>query len=243
MNYIRQGDCLELMKGIPEKSIDLILTDLPYGTTHATWDKKIDLEKLWKQYERVIKDNGAILLFAQNPFAAELIQSNRKLFRYEWIWQKSLGSGHLNSHKMPLKAHELILVFYKRLPVYNPQMRAGKAYKRTSYSRSKLYGGREEYTVTESVDGKRYPVDVIQFANVNNYCRTHPTEKPLDLLEYLINTYTNPGDVVLDSCMGTGNTCIAAINTGRQYIGIELDKSFYNIAKERIEEAEKTLKQ
>ena len=234
-DYIEQGDCLELMKGIPDGSIDMILCDLPYGTTRNKWDTVIPLDLLWNQYERIIKENGAILLFAQTPFDKVLGCSNLKLLKYEWIWQKEAGTGFLNAKKMPLKNSENILVFYKSLPVYNPQMLAGKPYKCKQGGDSGNYGDYDR-VVTEN-DGERYPVNIIKFNRDRS--RFHPTQKPLALLEYLIKTYTNPGEVVLDNCMGSGSTCVAAVNTGRHYIGFELDPTYFGMACKRLDEAER----
>ena len=228
---LRQGDCLELMKDIPDKSIDMILCDLPYGTTRNKWDSVIPLDKLWEQYSRIIKDNGAIVLFSQNPFTQILGASNIKLLKYEWIWEKDNGTGFLNAKKMPLKIHENILVFYKKLPTYNPQMRTGfKPYKCKQGRHSTNYGAYEQGHITES-NGERYPIDIIEFKKDSGL---HPTQKPVALLEYLIKTYTNENDLVLDNCMGSGSTGVACVNTNRNFIGIELDEKYFNIAKERI---------
>ena len=230
---LRQGDCLEIMKDIPDKSIDMILCDLPYGTTRNKWDSVIDLKELWKCYERIIKDNGTIVLFSQMPFTAELVHSNLKLFRYEWIWQKDNGTGFLNAKKMPLKIHENILVFYKKIPTYNPQMRTGfKPYTCKQGSGSSNWNYNENFGgyVTEN-NGERYPIDIIKFKKDSGL---HPTQKPVALLEYLIKTYTNEEGVVLDNCMGSGSSGVACVNTNRNFIGIELDEKYFNIAKERI---------
>lgn len=190
-----QGDCIEIMQGIPDESIDMILCDLPYGTTKNAWDTLIPFDALWTAYGRIIKPHGAIILFSQQPFTAELIMSNKKMFRYEWIWQKANATGFLNAKKMPLKCHENVLVFYKKLPVYNPQMRTGfKPYRIKSGKQSKNYG--EQTTVETVSNGERYPIDIIQFAGVNmmDGAKTeHPTQKPVDLLEYLIRTYSTGG--------------------------------------------------
>ena len=229
---LKCGDCLEIMKDIPDKSIDMILCDLPYGTTKNKRDSVIDLNELWTGYERIIKDNGAIILFSQMPFTAELTHSNLKLFKYEWIWEKDNSTGFLNAKKMPLKIHENILVFYKKLPTYNPQMRTGfKPYKCKQGRHSTNYGAYEQGHITES-NGERYPIDIIEFKKDSGL---HPTQKPVALLEYLIKTYTNEGDVVLDNCMGSGSTGVACVNTNRDFIGIEKDEKYFNIAKERIE--------
>lgn len=230
---IKQGDCLELMKDIPDESIDMILCDLPYGTTKNKWDSVIPLNKLWKSYERIIKDNGAIVLFSQMPFSAELVHSNLKLFKYEWIWQKDNGTGFLNAKKMPLKIHENILVFYKKLPLYNPQMRTGfKPYKCKQGRHSTNYGAYEQGHITES-NGERYPIDIIKFKKDSGL---HPTQKPVELLEYLIKTYTNENETVLDNCMGSGSTGVACVNTNRNFIGYELDEKYFEIAGKRINE-------
>ena len=238
MNDVKliHGDCLEEMKNIPDKSIDMILCDLPYGTTRNKWDTVIDLDLLWSQYERIIKDNGAIVLFAQVPFNIVLGYSNLKLLKYEWIWEKEQGTGHLNAKKMPLKSHENIMVFYKKSPTYNPQMvgnevrtvkRSGNKSKTTNYG--------DFIEIKESTYIGRYPKDIIKFNKDKGY---HPTQKPVALLEYLIKTYTNEGEIVLDNCMGSGSTGVACVNTNRKFIGIELDEKYFNIAKNRIEEAQ-----
>lgn len=231
-----QGDCLEEMKNIPDKSIDMILCDLPYGTTRNKWDTIIDLDLLWIQYERIIKDNGAIVLFAQVPFNIILGYSNLKLLKYEWIWEKEQGTGHLNAKKMPLKSHENIMVFYKKPPTYNPQMvgnevrtvkRSGNKSKTTNYG--------DFIEIKESTYIGRYPKDIIKFNKDKGY---HPTQKPVALLEYLIKTYTNEDEIVLDNTMGSGSTGVACVNTNRKFIGIELNEKYFNIAKNRIEEAQ-----
>ena len=233
---LRKGDCLEVMKDIPDKSIDMILCDLPYGTTRNKWDSVIPLDKLWEQYSRIIKDNRAIVLFSQMPFTAELVHSNLNLFKYEWIWQKENGTGFLNAKKMPLKIHENILIFYKKLPTYNPQMRTGfKPYKCKQGRHSTNYGTYELGHITES-NGDRYPIDIINFKKDSGL---HPTQKPVALLEYLIKTYTNENDTVLDNCMGSGSTGVACVNTNRNFIGIELDDKYFEIARNRIENTSK----
>ena len=237
INQIIQGDCLEVMKELPDKSIDMILCDLPYGTTACKWDTIIPLDELWNQYNRVIKDNGAILLFAQTPFDKVLGCSNIKNLRYEWIWEKEQGTGNLNANKMPLKKTENILVFYKKLPTYNPQMTEGSAYTiKRNYNDNEIFGktGTKDGYVTKNT-GMRYPTNLIKF-NRELQNRFHPTQKPVALCEYLIKTYTNEGELVLDNCMGSGTTAIACKNTNRNYIGFELDKKYYEIANERIKQ-------
>lgn len=239
-NYeLYHGDCLDVMKEIEDKSVDMILCDLPYGTTRNKWDNVIPFDKLWKQYERIIKDNGAIVLFAQTPFDKVLGSSNLKLLKYEWIWEKNKTTGFLNSKKMPLKAHENILIFYKKLPIYNPQGLVKKEIptinkgSRGRMSEVSNYGVANKDAVQEY---ENYPRDVLKFGVVMK--PIHPTQKPVDLLEYLIKTYSNEGETVLDNCMGSGSTGVACLNTNRRFIGIELDEGYYDIASRRMVEAD-----
>lgn len=230
------GDCLELMKDIPDNSIDMVLCDLPYGTTQCEWDVKLPFEPLWAEYKRIVKENGAILLFAQQPFETDLINSNRKMFRYEWVWEKSRPMGFLNANKMPLRAHENICVFYRRLPLYNPQKTEATGKPRLNKCGDR-YSGYGKYVRQDTWDdGSRYPRDVIRFAVHEG---RHAAQKPVELCEYLIKTYTNEGEVVLDNCMGSGSTGVACVNCGREFIGIEKDAGFFEIARSRIEEARK----
>lgn len=237
MYEIFNEDCLEGMKRIPDGSVDMILTDLPYGITAVSFDVRIPFEPMWEQFKRVTKRNAAIVLFSQMPFGAEMIMSNRKMFRYEWIWEKRVAVGFYNANKMPLRCHENILVFYQQLPTYNPQFSQGEAYKRNQkLIRQTVYQQTER--VPTKNDGRRYPRDVQKFATDYGKRRLfHPTEKPTDLLEYLIKTYTNEGETVLDATFGSGSTGVAAINTGRKFIGFELEKNFFDIAKKRIDDA------
>ena len=237
LNKIYNQDCLVGMESIQDKSIDMILCDLPYGTTKNQWDSIINLDKLWEQYNRIIKDNGAIVLTAQTPFDKVLGVSNLKMLKYEWIWEKTSATGHLNAKKMPMKAHENILVFYKKLPTYNPQKTTGHErkvstakHKRNSKNSSN-YG---ESSATTYDSTERYPRSVQIFSTDKQKSSFHPTQKPVALFEYLIKTYTNEGDLVLDNCMGSGTTAIACINTNRNYIGFELDSGYYNLTNERI---------
>lgn len=233
LNKIHNEDCLEGMKRIPDKSVDMILADLPYGTTRNKWDSIIPLDLLWEQYNRVIKDNGAIVLTAQTPFDKVLGCSNLKHLKYEWIWQKDAGTGFLNAKKMPLKDHENILVFYKKPPTYNPQMRTGfKPYTTTKGHHGTNYGSDKGATTVS--DGERYPLTTMKFSRDSN--KLHPTQKPVALFEYLIRTYTNENETVLDNVIGSGTTAIAAINTNRNYIGFEMDTNYFNLANERIEQ-------
>jgi len=224
------------MKRIADNSVDMILCDLPYGTTRNKWDSIIPLVLLWEQYGRVIKDSGAIVLTAQTPFDKVLGVSCLELLKYEWIWVKQQGTGFLNSKKMPLKATENILVFYKKPPTYNPQMRTGfKKYKCKSGVGSSNYG--EQKQVETISNGERYPLNWIEVEYDKK--KLHPTQKPVALFEYLIKTYTNEGEIVLDNCMGSGTTAIACINTNRKYIGFEMDKGYYDIILKRIEDKQK----
>jgi len=233
---LKLGDCLELMKDIPDKSIDMILCDLPYGTTACKWDVIIPFEPLWEQYKRIIKDRGAIVLFGSEPFSTELRHSNLKMFKYDWIWSKNRGTGLFNAKKMPMKSHEVISVFCKKLPIYNPQMRLGfKAYKCKQGKQSGAFGISNKEIVTDN-NGERYPISVLEF-NSTNGKNVHPTQKPVALLEYLIKTYTQEGETVLDNCMGSGSTGVACLNTNRRFIGIEKDDKYFEIAKSRIEKA------
>ena len=240
---LKQGDCLELMKDIPDKSVDMIFCDLPYGTTNCKWDTPINLAKLWELYNRIIKDNGAILLFAQTPFDKVLGCSNLSMLRYEWIWEKTQATGHLNANKMPMKAHENILVFYKHLPIYNPQKTNGHEpiHSYTKYistqNNTEIYG-RMNKEISGGGETDRFPRSVITFSSDKQTCYLHPTQKPVALLEYLIKTYSNENDTILDNCMGSGSTGVACVNTNRNFIGIELDTNYFNIAKERINNAQ-----
>lgn len=244
-NYIQQGDCLELMKEIQDKSVDMILCDLPYGVTQNKADIPISFESLWKQYDRIIKDNGAIVLFGQGTFYVDLVNSNRKLFRYDLVWDKQLKSGFLNARRMPLRQHEQVAVFYKKLPTYNPQFSQGKPLhsKGTAYKAKKHknqnYGDFCATDDSRKGNTEKYPASILTFAKPHPSVTKHRTQKPVALLEYLIKTYTNEGDVVLDNCMGSGSTCVAAINTNRRYIGFELDQNYFDIAEKRIKEAER----
>jgi len=235
---LRKGDCLELMKDIPDKSIHMILCDLPYGTTKCKWDTIIPLEPLWKQYERVIKDNGVIVLMASQPFTTKLISSNIKMFKYNLVWEKPQGVDPFMAKKRPLNNIEDILIFYKRQPTYNPQYEKGKPYKITRDKKPRYYeitGTIMKETTTVN-DGYRLPKRVIRCKQERGL---HPTQKPVALLEYLIKTYTNEGETVLDNTMGSGSTGIACVNTNRNFIGIELgkDKSgYFEVAENRIKQ-------
>ena len=239
------GDCLELMKNIPDGSVDMILCDLPYGTTDCKWDSVIPFEPLWEKYNRVIKDNGAIVLFGSEPFSSSLRMSNLTMYKYDWVWDKVQGANFLNVKYQPLKNIENIMVFSKgritngiRQPIkYNPQgvvknniVKTNSSDYTGTFSSSSIKKGKQYMTT-----GTGYPKCVIQFKKDKS--SLHPTQKPVALLEYLIKTYTNEGDVVLDNCMGSGSTGVACVNTNRRFIGIERDEGYFNIAKKRIEEA------
>ena len=238
INQLYNVDCLEGIKGIEDKSIDCIICDLPYGqTARNKWDTVIPFEQLWKQYERIIKDNGAIILFANGMFTADLMQSNRKLWRYNLIWEKTQPTGFYNAKKMPLRSHEDICVFYKKPPTYNPQKTTGHARKvskaehKVNCKQTTDYGvsGLTTYDSTE-----RYPKSVWTFAKDIQKSALHPTQKPVALIEELIKTYTNEGDLILDNTAGSMTTAIAAINTGRNYICMEKDKEIFEIGRERV---------
>lgn len=237
-NRCYHGDCLELMKQIADKSVDMILTDLPYGTTRNTWECTILLAQLWQQYERIIKDHGCIALWAQSPFDKILACSNLKLYRYEWIIEKTKATGHLNARKMPMKAHENVLIFYKKLPVYHPQMTSGHAPVHT-YTKHRDDGacyGATQTGISGGGSTLRFPRDVLKFAWDTQKSSLHQCQKPVAACEYLIKTYTNPGDLVLDTTAGSMTTAIAAINTGRQFICMEKDAEIFRTGERRVQE-------
>lgn len=256
IDHIYKGDCLELMKDIPDGSVDAIICDLPYGVLnksnkHTQWDRLIPFEPLWKQYRRIIKDNGAIVLFGQGMFTADLMQSARDLWRYNIIWHKDRATGFLNAGKMPLRCHEDICIFYKALPTYHPQMedlngrepshpQGYGIHKQTN----KCYGNVHRIERYEPRDpNKKFPQSIIKIRKEHDNKQWHPTQKPVELLRYLIRTYTNEGELVLDNCMGSGTTAIAAMREHRRFIGFELNKEYYDKACERIkaEQAQRTL--
>ena len=247
-----QGDCLVEMAKIPDKSIDMILCDLPYevlnkGNKNASWDRLLPFNQLWEQYNRIIKDNGAIILFAQGMFTAQLMMSNPNMWRYNLIWDKILTSGFLNAKRMPLRTHEDILVFYKSLPTYNPQMTIGEPLhsKGISYKNKELtnncYGDMKGADDLRKGSTEKYPKSIVRFQKPHPSCAVHPTQKSEELCEYLIKTYTNEGDTVLDNCMGSGSTIIACINTKRNGIGIEINDKYFEIATKRVKEYKQQL--
>ncbi len=261
LNKVIQGDCLDVMKQIPDRSIDMVLCDLPYGTTKNKWDSVINLGLLWNQYERIIKDNGAIVLTSQGLFTAKLILSNEKLFKYKVVWIKSKSTNFLNAKKQPLRKHEDICIFYKKQPDYNPQMSAGEAYDK-GIRKGQLTGSYGDFNPKHvKSSGNRYPNDVVFFEEQVMddfvYFKTaesegpvyHPTQKPIELGRYLIKTYTKPGDVVLDNACGSGSFLLSAILENRQFIGIEKNQDvllhkvkpvdYIKICNDRVEELKK----
>lgn len=246
INTIHEGNCLELMRDIPDKSVDMILCDLPYGTTACKWDTVIPFEPLWKQYERIIKDDGAIVLTASQPFTSALVMSNPKLFKYEVIWEKTSVTNPFMAKKQILKKHESILIFYKKQPTYNPQMvprdpKNKRTRSKANYSHNGVFG-KATMTPGDSTRDYNLPHSVLKFSrdvgNQHTKKRTfHPTQKPVAMFEYFIRTFTNEGETVLDNCIGSGTTGVAALNTGRNFIGIEKDAEYVRIARERIDEA------
>jgi|TARA_B110000438_G_scaffold163105_1_gene156143 site-specific DNA-methyltransferase (adenine-specific) len=232
-----KGDCLRELSKIQDNSVDMILTDLPYGTTACKWDSIIELDKLWKQYLRIVKENAAIVLHAQQPFTTTLAHSNINMLRYEWIWEKPQGTNPLNAKVMPLKSHENILVFYKKKPIYNPQMWYSTPYsgfKSKTKTLGEVYGENTKSVHRDNPKGERYPKTVLKFKQETGL---HPTQKPVKLAKYLIKTYTNENDTVLDSTMGSGTTGVACVETKRNFIGIELDDKYFELAKNRIKES------
>lgn len=252
--HLLNGDCLELMKEIPDGSVDMILCDLPYGVLNkdnqrAKWDRALPFDLLWNEYNRICKENAAICLFGQGMFTAEMMLSNPKMWRYNLIWNKGRVTGFLNANRMPLRCHEVISVFYKKLPVYNPQMEDLNGREKNhpqGYGKHRdnngCYG---EYDRTKTPDyDKKFPRSIININAV--HCgedQIHPTQKPVALCEWLIKTYTNEGNLVLDNCMGSGTTGVACVNTGRNFIGIEANGKYYNAAEYRIKKAQESTEQ
>jgi site-specific DNA-methyltransferase (adenine-specific) len=232
------GDCLELMKNIPDKSVDMVLCDLPYGTTACKWDIVIPFNKLWEQYNRICKDNAVFALFGAEPFSSNLRLSNILNYKYDFIWEKERPSNFASAKYQPLRYTENISIFYRKTPLYNPQMTLGKRNNsvgkgiRNKANESNLPNSKVSYQNCPNSNLK-YPKNILKFER--GVSQIHPTQKPIDLCEYLIKTYTNEGDSVLDNCMGSGTTCLAAKNLNRQFIGIEKEEKYYNIAKKRLE--------
>lgn len=241
-----QGDCLELMKNIPDKSIDMVLCDLPYNETGAKWDKKFDLKSLFDEYRRIIKPNGCIALNGTFKFGVQLYNMAPDLYKYDWVWEKDNGTNVPNVNFQPFRVHEFIFIFgmggcshgSKTTMKYNPQKTHGKPYMAHTGSVSELWKGTMYKVTTNNKSGLRHPKTVQKFKRDRGL---HPTQKPISMCEYFVKTYTNVGDTVLDNCMGSGSTGVACVNTGRNFIGIELDENYFNIAKQRIENAQKSL--
>ena len=227
------GDCLDILPTLPDDSIDMVMVDLPYGTTACKWDSIIPLDFLWEQYNRICKKNAAMLFTSAQPFTTTLASSNINNFRYEWIWEKPQGTNPMNAKVMPLKSHENILVFYRSKPTYNPQMWYSTPYSGFSSDTSKIgeVYGNQQSKHRDNPEGSRYPKTVLKFKQEKGL---HPTQKPVGLMEYLIKTYTNEGDRVLDNTMGSGTTGVACVNCNRSFVGIEMDKKYYQISKERF---------
>ena len=260
LDHIYNMDCLEGMKYIPNGSVDAVICDLPYEVLHknnpnAQWDRMLPFDRLWEQYERIIKGNGAILLFGQGMFTSDLMQSNRKMWRYNLIWDKGRTTGFLNANRMPLRCHEDIAVFYKSLPIYHPQMTKGnpnhpqgngvhndtnRCY--CSYKSGRLYDyDKQIRKVPPTRPGEKFPESIIRIEKLNGTKVVHPTQKPVDLIRYLVLTYTNSGGVVLDNCMGSGTTAIACLKEKRHFIGFELNKGYFDIAQRRIADERRQL--
>ena len=248
INQLFEGDCLKYLKQFPDNSIDMVLCDLPYGTIQNKWDSVISLSKLWKEYERVVKDNGAIVLTSQGLFTAQLMMSNPKMFKYKWIWEKSKPTNFLNAKKQPLRKYEDVCVFYKKQPTYNPQMTKGEPYNK-GVRKNQLSGSYGDFQpVHVYSDGSRYPTDIIYFKTAESEGKViHPTQKPIELGRYFIRTYSNPGDLILDNTFGSGSFLVAALLEGRNFVGIEKNKNvelfkksdidFIDEAKKRLHEA------
>lgn len=231
------GNCVELMGNLQDKSIDMILCDLPYQRTQNRWDIIIPFDKLWEQYNRIIKDNGCIALFADGMFMAELMMSNKKMWKYNLVWDKVLPSGFLNANRMPLRSHEEICIFYKKQPTYNPQKVRGKPNHSMGTPKeyaNNNYGDFGFVDNSKELGDMKHPVSIVRFSKPHPSVSIHPTQKPVELLEWLIRTYTNEGDTVLDNCMGSGSTGEACVNTNRNFIGIELDDEHFATAEQRI---------
>ncbi len=236
-----QGDCLKLMKDIPDHSIDCIICDLPYGTLKSKkidWDNIISFDELWEHYNRILKDNGCVLLFGIEPFSSYARLSNLKMYRYDLYWHKTLSSNFVMAKKQPFFKIETISVFYNKAPIYNPQLVEGKPYT-VKEAHIEQKGLQQKYCFSYKMDmindGVRYPDNLLNFNSLGGKTKLHPTQKPLDLIEWLVKTYTNENDFVLDNCMGSGTTGVACRNLHRNFIGIELDKDYFEIAKNRID--------
>lgn len=248
INNVFEGDCLEIMRQLPDNSVDMVLCDLPYGTTQNKWDSVIPLDELWRQYRRIVKDTGAIVLTSQGMFTAELMLSNPKMFRYKWVWEKSKSTNFLNAKKQPLRKHEDVCVFYRKQPVYHPQMVEGKPYDK-GIRKNQLSGSYGDFQpVHVHSNGKRYPTDIVYFKTAESEGKVfHPTQKPVELGRYFVRTYTNPGDVVLDNTSGSGSFLVSALLEGRNFVGIEKNENvalfkkgdidYITVTKQRLRDA------
>ena len=235
-NIIYNGDCIEGMKILPDNSVDMVLTDPPYGTTCNKWDTVVDMDAFWKEIKRVTKKNSAILIFTQMPFTVKVVMSNPKMFRYEWICEKANATGFLNARRMPMKCHENVLVFYGKLPVYHPIMEHGKPYRCGLEDKNSSNYNAVKRLRSGNPTGTRFPRDVLKVSWRSAFRKTlHPTQKPVSLCEYFIKTYSNKGDIILDPFIGSGTTAVAAVNTERKYIGFEQDDKYFEVAKNRLE--------
>lgn len=247
INKTYLGDCLELMpKLLEDKSIDMIFCDLPYGITKCKWDVIIPFDKLWSEYERVIKDNGVIILFGNEPFSSVLRTSNLRLYRYDWIWEKTKATGFQNSKIQPMRKYENLSVFYKYKPTYNPQGLIKKQDKKTNVRSGNIKNERSFNTYKGKkpvAEFTNYPTNIVRFKNASGKGHLHPTMKPLSLIEYMIRTYTNEGDLILDNCAGSGTTAIACLNTNRQFIVMEKEQKYYDIILKRVAEFNKNFEQ
>ena len=240
---LRLGDCLELMKNIPDGSVDLVLTDPPYGTTACKWDSVIPFEPMWEQLNRIIKPNGAICLFGSEPFSFALRMSNIKGYKYDWVWDKKKAGNIFLAKYQPMKVHENVIVFGNGKTAYYPIMvERDKVKKSKNYGTGETMGGNRQKEEKVYSYTHKNPISILEFSNATQKGKVHPTQKPVPLLEYLIRTYTNEGETVLDFTMGSGSTGVACVNTNRNFIGIELDEGYFNIAKKRIEEAQEQIK-
>ena len=241
VNAVIEGDCIQIMQRIPDDSIDMVLCDLPYGTTQNKWDSLVPLEKLWTEYKRIVKDDGAIVLTSQGIFTAVLIMSQPKLFKYKWVWEKSKATNFLNAKKQPLRKHEDVCVFYKKQPVYHPQMTEGEPYDK-GFRKVQLSGSYGDFqSVHVKSDGERYPTDVVYFKTAESEGEVfHATQKPVELGRYFIRTYSNPGDIVLDNTSGSGSFLVAALMEGRNFVGIEKNADTELFKGEKIDYITKT---
>ena len=242
MNAVIEGDCISVMRKMPDDSIDMVLCDLPYGTTQNKWDSIIPLDKLWAEYKRVVKDDGAIVLTSQGMFTAILILSQPKMFKYKWVWEKSKATNFLNAKKQPLRKHEDVCVFYQRQPVYHPQMKQGEPYDK-GFRKNQLSGSYGDFlSVHVKSDGERYPTDVVYFKTAENEGEVfHATQKPVELGRYFIRTYSNPGDTILDNTSGSGSFLVAALLEGRNFVGIEKNADTELFKGEKVDCIKKTL--